>query len=133
MFAKNLSLESQCFSYNWCNYSANQMHSRDINETLTKDGCARVQIYKILDIPFSFTMEIGYHGCSIKVKEKNTYYDSGFSRASKIFSIEDYKDHGKSIVLSIFNIFVLNTSLGIKSKHGKHFQEVREELLKEMI
>jgi hypothetical protein len=42
------------------------MNSRDINELLTKDGSARVQIYKILNIPFAYTMEMGYHGCQPK-------------------------------------------------------------------
>lgn len=33
---------------------------------MTKDGSARVQIYKVLDIPFVYTMEMGYHGCPVK-------------------------------------------------------------------
>ena len=46
------------------------MNSRDINELLTKDGSARVQIYKILDIPFAYTMEMGYHGCLPKIRSE---------------------------------------------------------------
>jgi murein tripeptide amidase MpaA len=56
MYAKILSIESQCFGYNWCNFSSSQMNSRDLNEILTKDGSARVQVFKILNIPFAYTM-----------------------------------------------------------------------------
>ena len=68
MYAKLLSLESESFGYQWCNFSNSQMNSRDANETLTKDGSARVQVYRILNMPFVFTMEMGYHGCPLKTK-----------------------------------------------------------------
>ena len=52
------------------------MSSRDVNELLTKDGSARVQMFKLLNIPFVFTMELGYHGCQIKNRadSKNEFY-----------------------------------------------------------
>jgi len=52
------------------------MSSRDANELLTKDGSARVQMYKLLGNPLVFTMEMGYHGCSTKTRseEDNQFY-----------------------------------------------------------
>lgn len=44
------------------------MNSRDVNELLTKDGSARVQVYKLLNLPFIYTMEMGYHGCLTKLE-----------------------------------------------------------------
>jgi hypothetical protein len=46
------------------------MNSRDINELLTKDGSARVQLYKILNVPFAYTMEMGCHGCPPKKRSE---------------------------------------------------------------
>lgn len=66
LYARLLSQDSQCFGYNWCNFSNSQMNSRDVNELLTKDGCARVQLYRLLSIPFAYTMEMGCHGAAVK-------------------------------------------------------------------
>jgi hypothetical protein len=55
-------MESNIFGYHWCSFSSSQMSSRDVNELLTKDGSARVQVYKLLNLPFIYTMEMGYHG-----------------------------------------------------------------------
>lgn len=56
------------------------MNSRDINELLTKDGSARVQLYKILNIPFAYTMEMGYHGCQPKKKQEEDFISKDYKR-----------------------------------------------------
>lgn len=61
------------------------MNSRDTNELLTKDGSARVQLYKVFNIPFAYTMEMGYHGCNVKNAEQG--YKGSHQREQKVFSV----------------------------------------------
>lgn len=104
------------------------MNSKDANEILTKDGSARVQLYKLLNIPFVFTMELGYHGCTPKQNSfvnKEIILGKEFTRKNHIFTISDYHDHGKSIVISLLNMFLLNTNLGSNSESGNLLQGIR--------
>ena len=133
LYARILSNESECFGYNWSNFSPNQMNSRDINELLTKDGSARVQIYKALRIPFAYTMEMGYHGCPPKKRQEEEGACSDYRRTEKVFTVEDYRSHGKSIALAFLTLFQLSTPSGIKSEQGKLYQLAREEIFKELI
>lgn len=67
------------------------MNSRDINELLTKDGSARVQLYKTFNIPFAYTMEMGYHGSFPKKINEEQFSFRDYKRFDKIFTINDYK------------------------------------------
>lgn len=90
------------------------MNSRDANELLTKDGSARVQLYRILNIPFAYTMEMGYHGCLPKKRsEEEGLLD--YRRKEKVFTIADYKSHGRSIAASLLTLFQINTTNGQKT------------------
>ena len=129
LYAKILSNESECFGYGWSNFSTSQMNSRDVNELLTKDGSARVQIYKTLRIPFAYTMEMGYHGCPPKKRQEDEA-TSEYRRTEKVFTIQDYKSHGKSIALALLTLFKLSTANGIRSEQGRLYQMVREEIFK---
>lgn len=109
IYAKILSKISECFSYNSSSFSQAQMTSKDTNEVLSKEGSARVQMYKQLGCIFSYTMELGYHGCLPKNIEchlpknieKENHFISNYQREHKIFTIQDYHSHGKCILLSI--------------------------------
>ena len=92
------------------------MNSRDANELLTKDGSARVQMYKLLGHPLVFTMEMGYHGCPIKPRnEDDVGFCGEYRRSQKIFTTEDYQKHGESVVITLFTMLELNTASGLKS------------------
>ena len=93
------------------------MNSRDLNELLTKDGSARVQMFKMLNIPFVFTMEMGYHGCAVKSRAEtgNPFYGD-YRRKDKVFVIEDYRQHGRSIMVTLFKMFLLNSQAGLKQE-----------------
>jgi hypothetical protein len=63
------------------------MNSRDLGEILTKDGSARVQMYRILNIPFAYTMEMGYYGCQIKDRDDEYLpFRGDYRRVDKIFT-----------------------------------------------
>ena len=110
------------------------MNSRDVNEILTKDGSARVQLYKVLNIQFAYTMEIGYHGCPIKNRNpENNCFLNDYQRSSKIFTIEDYQEHGKSIMVSLWKMFTLNTNKGSRHEYGKILKQIREDVCRELV
>ena len=61
VFSKIVSVNNRCFCYDMCNFSKKQMKSRDCGSTMTKEGSARVAIYKKINIPHTYTLEFGYH------------------------------------------------------------------------
>lgn len=61
LFAKVMSLNSINFEYESCDFSKRQMNTRDRGEKLTKEGAARVCVYKIANILHSYTLECGFH------------------------------------------------------------------------
>lgn len=56
-----MSLNSINFEFESCDFSKRQMSTRDRGEKLTKEGAARVAVYKIADIIHSYTLECGFH------------------------------------------------------------------------
>ena len=63
-----MSLNCINFEYDCCNFSKKQMTSKDRLEEKTKEGCGRVNLYKICGIVHSYTLECGFH-CSNYLNE----------------------------------------------------------------
>ena len=66
LFAKVLSLNCEDLEYANCNFTTKNMNSRDRGEKLTKEGAARVCIYKLCNIIHSYTLECGLHYTTIR-------------------------------------------------------------------
>ena len=62
-FAKIMSMNCINFEYDDCNFTKKHMASKDRFEPISKEGCGRVNIYKINSIIHSYTLECGFH-CS---------------------------------------------------------------------
>jgi len=57
------------FEYDDCNFTKKHMTKyKDRFEPISKEGCGRVNIYKINNIIHSYTLELGYH-CSNYIQE----------------------------------------------------------------
>jgi hypothetical protein len=69
-------------------------------------------------------MEMGYHGCLPK-KRNEEEATLEYRRKEKVFTIADYKSHGKSIALSLLTLFQINTTSGQKTDTGKSFHGMR--------
>ena len=95
------------------------MNSKDANELLTKDGSARVQVYRLLNLPFVFTMEMGYHGCAVRPTEPVEALQSEYTRADKFFSTEDYRQHGKSILVTLLSLFQFSAKSNLKEEKSQ--------------
>lgn len=66
LYAKVLSLNCEDLEYENCNFSTRNMNSRDRGEKLTKEGAARVCMYKLCNIIHSYTLECGLHYTTIR-------------------------------------------------------------------
>jgi hypothetical protein len=109
------------------------MASRDANELLTKDGSARVQLYKMLGSPLVFTMEMGYHGCPLKPRSEDNPFSGEYQRKDKIFTTEDYQQHGKSILIALYYLILLNAQRTLKQSDTRLLVSYREEICKELV
>ena len=69
LFAKVLSINCPDLEYKNCNFSERNMSSRDRGEKLTKEGAARVCMYKLCNIIHSYTLECGLHFTTIQPTE----------------------------------------------------------------
>lgn len=56
-----MSINTASFRFDQCNFSRRHMNSRDRGEKLTKEGAGRVCVYRICNIPHSYTLECGFH------------------------------------------------------------------------
>jgi hypothetical protein len=69
LFAKHLSTICEYVEFKSCNFSKKQMSSRDKNEDLSKEGCARVVVHRWTNSPYCYTLETGMFK-NVKVDEK---------------------------------------------------------------
>lgn len=61
LFCKMLSLNTRYFSYEQSNFTEEQMNAKDSNEPFTKEGCSRVCLNRISNVPHCLTLEVGLH------------------------------------------------------------------------
>jgi hypothetical protein len=61
LYCKALSLNTKYFSYEYSNFTEEQMSAKDSNEPFTKEGCSRVCLSRISNIPHCLTLEVGLH------------------------------------------------------------------------
>lgn len=61
LFTKIMGLNCVNFEDSSCNFSEKHMKARDKGEKLTKEGAARVCVFKISNLIHSYTMECGLH------------------------------------------------------------------------
>lgn len=59
LFAKYLCSICEHVQFKCCNFSKKQMSSKDKIDDLTKQGCARVVVYKWTNTPYCYTLETG--------------------------------------------------------------------------
>jgi len=61
LFAKLYSMNSENLDFENCDFSEKNMYAKEKGEAISKEGSARVAIYKATNIPLCFTMECNYN------------------------------------------------------------------------
>lgn len=61
LFPKILSLNSPIFDYDSCNFTERNMLMKDKGEGLSKEGSARVALYKATNLSLIYTLECNYN------------------------------------------------------------------------
>ena len=61
LFPKLLSMNSEIFDYEGCNFTEKNMYAADRSDGLSKDGAGRVALYKATNIVHSYTLECNYN------------------------------------------------------------------------
>ena len=59
-----MSFKCDTFEEKYCIFDREQMSSKDRHDMYTKEGCARVYAFKTANILHSYTIEMGFHGCT---------------------------------------------------------------------
>jgi hypothetical protein len=98
LFAKHLSTNCEHIEFKACNFSKRQMSSKDKNEEMSKEGCARVVVHRWTDSPYCYTLETGLFK-DVRVDEK------GILRlGEKFYSPAIYRRVGAQMLLSFHAI-----------------------------
>ena len=149
LFAKIFSMNSMHFDETICNFSKKQMRARDKSEKLTKEGCARVFAYKKCNIPHSYTLEMAYHkstslnelpfvakntqnGEQLQEDQVSDISSSIYKNGPPFYNIEIYEDIGKSLLVSILDLFDKNQFSRISTSKYKEISAVRVEVAKQL-
>jgi hypothetical protein len=98
LFAKYLCSICDYVEFKSCNFTKKQMSSKDKNEDLSKEGCARVVVHKWTNSPYVYTLETGLF--------KNvTVEDKGLERyGEEFYNPRIYAEVGSKLLISLFAI-----------------------------
>ena len=81
------------------------MSSRDKNEDMSKEGCARVVVYKWTNSPYCYTLETGLFK-NVKVDEKGI-----FRFGEKFYNPQIYEEVGTKMLISFYSILQKNKEI----------------------
>ena len=82
LFAKLISLNSQHFDFDGCNFTVKNMYYKDKREGLSKEGSGRVALYKATGIIHSYTLECNYACGRVMVSTQILYWLGRSTRTS---------------------------------------------------
>ncbi|CAD8196343.1 unnamed protein product [Paramecium octaurelia] len=122
---KLITLYSQIFDYDSCNFTEKNMYSADKGDGLSKEGSGRVALFKTCGIIHSYTLECNYNtgrltNLTYEESEDNSYKENNLEEniilgtlytadpKSKFFTIEDYEQVGVGIVNAFLDYHLLN-------------------------
>lgn len=113
LFAKLLSQNCEEIEFNSCNFSKKHMSSKDRNEDMSKEGCARVVVHRWTSSPYCYTLETGLHK-NVKVDDK------GIERYGEDFySIKTYQSIGVKMLTTFHQMLQKN----------KKIEDLRKEMI----
>lgn len=135
LFAKLISISSQHFDFDGCNFSVKNMYMRDKREGLSKEGSGRVAMHKILGIIHSYTLEC----CYASGRVMNTVVpaiNTAISRSGVIspplhsdippkFMPEHYADVGKALAIAALDIIEMNPHTRIPNTSFGSLEAIR--------
>ena len=61
LFPKLLSMNSKNFEYEGSNFTEKNMYCKDRADSISKEGAARVALFKITKNPYCWTLECNYN------------------------------------------------------------------------
>ena len=105
LFAKHLSSICEHIEFKACNFSKKQMASRDKNEEMSKEGCARVVVHRWTNSPYCYTLETGLFK-DVRTDEK------GIQRfGDKFYDPTIYAEIGRKMLISFAAVVKKDKSL----------------------
>ena len=135
LFAKLISISSQHFDFDGCNFSVRNMYMKDKREGLSKEGSGRVAMYKTLGLIHSYTLEC----CYASGRVMNTIVpaiNSSAARSAAIspplhsdlppkFMPEHYADVGKAVAIAALDIIEMNPHTRIPNTSFGSLEAIR--------
>jgi cytosolic carboxypeptidase protein 5 len=135
LFPKLISLNSQHFDFENCNFTIKNMYMKDKREGLSKEGSGRVALNKHLGILHSYTLECSYavgKCCNPIAAAENEAHGGRisppipFSLPPK-FTIENYRDVGKACALAAIDVLPgRNPFTRVSQSTFKNLQTLRD-------
>ena len=83
MFPKMLSLNSQCFEFDACNFSESNVNVRDRGDGKNKEGAGRVALHKATNLASCYTLECNYSSGKYRNVLSNPKNQEGLATSSE--------------------------------------------------
>ena len=117
LYAKLISLNSQHFDFDGCNFSLKNMYYKDKREGLSKEGSGRVALFKAIGLIHSYTLECNY-ACgrvmnTVAPASNSSLYNGRISPPQHTdippkFLPEHYQNVGKGLAIAVLDFTETN-------------------------
>ncbi|KAM3136319.1 Cytosolic carboxypeptidase-like protein 5 [Paramecium bursaria] len=151
LYPKLLTLYSEIFDYDGCNFTEKNMYAADKGDGLSKEGSGRVALYKATNIVHSYTLECNYNTGKIinilsteqslpmnKQEILQTYgsdqVDENIilnptpaltNQQTYFYTISDYENVGRALVLAFLDINLVNPISKIPDSYFKTLSNLK--------
>ncbi len=155
LLPKLISMNSLNFDFLECSFSDKMMKCKDKKDGLSREGCGRVSIGKLTDIPNCYTLECNYasgrtinrltpkvikatgqHEPEISVTDCHSkFYEDCFQKGQLIknkappYTIEIFEDVGRAFCIGLLDFYDINPVSRICSSNLKTLAGVEKDIL----
>ena len=103
MFAKLICANSHYFNYNDCDFSERSMAVKDPKDLHSKEGSARVAIYRRTGIIYSYTLECPFYSPSYSKPNRPRKYEERV-KVTPVYSRHIYTDIAEGVASALIDL-----------------------------
>ncbi|XP_055377224.1 cytosolic carboxypeptidase-like protein 5 [Condylostylus longicornis] len=131
LLPKLMTINSQHFHFDACNFSEKNMYRKEKRDGLSKEGSGRVTVYKMTGLVKCYTLECNYNcGKYINVlpSKNNLYSKQVMNAVPPKYTPSIYEEVGRALGPSILDLTNSNTASRLPNSEYRTLQGIRSSL-----